>query len=304
MLNPQFSIPLWYANSNYTVRSYEKDFNVSFEKDTQRLTATELSNCRDNNYFVYFNISSSKDLEQYYKLCEIINSDVDDLKEPFVFSQLNKNITLFRVRINSEQPHIIYPDEYMMCIMIDLFYQKELLSLKNMCWSFFYLLNRNTLLNSMLKEEQKRNILNHAEIYLHFSNIGWFRSFLNTSTSAFKENRVNQQLESVRIITPKEFNFTIHYMVYQKTIGWMQSNSREGKAVGLIGKHLPIIGFCFYVDQNDMYSLTYRLLFSNGTLSNFLGNNEEFIMDIEMINQGITISGLTLFLCQNKKLIN
>lgn len=302
LLNPQFSIPLWYANSDNSVKSYEKDFNVNFQKDTKRVIATELCNCRDNNFFVYFNISSSRDLEQYYKLCEIIDSDVDDLKESFVFQQLNKNITLFRVRIKSEQPHIIYPDEYMMCIMMDLFYNRELLSLKNMCWSFFNLLNKNTYLTSILKEEQRKNILNRAEIYLHFSNIGWFKSFLNTCTSAFKGIKENQQIESIRIITPKECDFTIHYRVYQKTIGWMHSNSKEGKATGLTGKHLPITGCSFCVDQSDMYGLAYRLLFSNGTMSNFLGNNEEFLMDTEMINRGITISGLTLLMSQNKKI--
>ena len=47
---------------------------------------------------------------------------------------------------------------------------------------------------------------------------------------------------------------------------------------------------------NKKYLLNYRLLFSDGSYSQLFGNNETFIMQKDMIDKGVTISGLNLIL--------
>ena len=150
-----------------------------------------------------------------------------------------------------------------------------------------YMLNYQKLLKpKKINELPKPSI----DLQLHFSNIGWKHSNCN-----FFSITKGKQLESIKISNLDDFDGDISYEVLQKNGVWLRSSSKKSKQLGRTGKSLPIYGLKFGM-TNKKYLLNYRLFFSDGSYSQLFGNNETFIMPKDMIDKGVTISGLNLIL--------
>lgn len=150
-----------------------------------------------------------------------------------------------------------------------------------------YMLNYQKLLKPKKNNELPKPSI---DLQLHFSNIGWKHSNCNLFSIT-----KGKQLESIKISNLDDFDGDISYDVLQKNGVWLHSSSKKSKQLGKTGKSLPLYGLKFGI-TNKKYLLNYRLFFSDGSYSQLFGNDETFIMPKDMIDKGITISGLNLII--------
>lgn len=144
----------------------------------------------------------------------------------------------------------------------------------------------------LLQPNKKNNELPlpSIDLQLHFSNIGWKHSNCNYFSITKRK-----QLESIKISNADDFDGDISYSVLQKDGEWLHSSSKKARPLGKTGKSLPIYGLKFGI-SNKKYLLNYRLFFSDDSYSKLFENNEIFMMEKEMIDKGVTISGLNLII--------
>lgn len=156
-----------------------------------------------------------------------------------------------------------------------------------------YMLKYKDLLQPKNNNEQS---LPSIDLQLHFSNIGWKHSNCNS----FSITR-RKRLESIKISNTDNFDGDISYSVFQKDGVWLHSSSKKARPLGKTGKSLPIYGLKFGISSKK-YLLSYKLFFSDGSYSKLFDNNEIFMMEKEMIDKGITISGLNLIINRIQRL--